>query len=107
MYIHIAKEFSEALGARYATEGPNSGEEFYNKHLEPKFKEARERGEKLQINLDGTWGYPSSFISGSFGKLSLKYGANVVLNTIEFMTTESEVTLERIKKEITSPKKNK
>lgn len=60
---------------------------------------------KLEINLDGVWGYPSSFVSGSFGKLSIEYSANVVLDTIVFISTESETRKERIIEEIKHPTK--
>ena len=73
--------------------------------LKNKFEEARQRGVKLEINLDGVWGYPSSFVSGSFGKLSIEYSANVVLDTIVFISTESETRKERIIEEIKNPTK--
>ena len=60
---------------------------------------------KLEINLDGVWGYPSSFVSGSFGKLSIEYSANVVLDTLVFISTESETRKERIIEEIKNPTK--
>ena len=101
--IDIKKDFSDAPGARYIKDGPHSGEEFFNKLLKPKFVEAQEKGLKLEINLDGVWGYPSSFVSGSFGKLSLEYTPSVVLGIIEFVSEESETRKERIIAEIQNP----
>ncbi len=103
--INIKNDFSDSPGARYRKDGPHSGEEFYETILKSKFDEARTSGIKLVINLDGVWGYPSSFVSGSFGKLSLEYTAQVVLDTIVFISTESETRKERIIEEIKHPTK--
>lgn len=70
--IDIKADFSDSPGARYRKDGPHSGEEFFEVLLKPKFEEAVRNKVKLIINLDGVWGYPSSFVSGAFGKLSLE-----------------------------------
>ena len=69
--INIANEFSHRPGARYIYEGKDSGQLFLENHLLPKFEKAVSENYKLCIVLDGVIGYPSSFVSGSFGKLSL------------------------------------
>lgn len=101
--IIIHSDFSDSPGARYIKDGPFSGEEFFDNHLLPKFQEAIDNNEKLVIDLDGVWGYPSSFVSGSFGKLSIQFGAEKVLNTIEFISNESLTRKERIISEIKMP----
>ena len=103
--INIKNDFSDSPCARYRKDGRNSGQQFYEEILKNKFEEARQRGVKLEINLDGVWGYPSSFVSGSFGKLSIEYSANVVLDTLVFISTESETRKERIIEEIKNPTK--
>lgn len=103
--INIKNDFSDSPGARYKQDGPHSGEEFFEKLLRPKFVEAMENRIKLEIELDGVWGYPSSFVSGSFGKLSLEFSADVVLNTIVFVSEESETRKDRIIAEIKNPTK--
>ena len=103
--IDIKKDFSDSPGARYRKDGPHSGEEFYEEHLKKKFDEAISQKVKLVINLDGVWGYPSSFVSGSFGKLSLAYSAQKVLETIIFISNESETRKKRIIEEIKHPTK--
>jgi hypothetical protein len=102
--IVIAKDFSDSPGARYVEDGEYSGEEFLNKILEPAFKEAISGDYKILIDLDGVWGYPSSFISGSFGKLSLENGSDVVLRHIEFKSDDSETRLGEFIKEIKNPR---
>ncbi len=101
--INIKNDFSDSPGARYRKDGPHSGQEFYEDKLKPKFDEALKLGLKLEIDLDGVWGYPSSFVSGSFGKLSLEYGADKVLKNIEFISKDSETRKYRIIEEIKNP----
>ena len=103
--INIKNDFSDSPGARYRKDGPHSGQEFYEEILKKKFDEALQQGIKLEINLDGVWGYPSSFVSGSFGKLSLEYSAEVVLEHIVFISSESETRKDRIIEEIKHPTK--
>lgn len=105
LQICVRKDFSDTPGARYKKDGPHSGEEFYDDLLHPMYIKAREEGVKLVIDLDGVWGYPSSFVSGSFGRLSIKYGSSEVLDTIVFISKESEAREERIRMEIKNPER--
>lgn len=101
--IIIKDDFSDSPGARYRKDGPFSGEEFYESILLPRFQQAINEKAKLLIDLDGVWGYPSSFVSGSFGKLSIQLGAQKVLSIIEFKSDESQTRKERIIAEIKQP----
>lgn len=101
--IIIREDFSDCPGARYRKDGPNSGEEFYENLLEPKFKNAKKNNTKLEIDLDGVWGYPSSFVSGSFGKLATQYSYKDVLAIIVFISKDSMTIKNRIISEITNP----
>ncbi len=103
--IIIRTDFSDAPGARYRKDGPHSGEEFLENLLRPKFEEALQKNVKLEIDLDGVWGYQSSFVSGSFGKLSMEKGADIVMDTIVFISEESETRKSRIINEIINPTK--
>lgn len=102
--INILSDFGRLLGARYKYEGSKSGEEFLEDILEEKFLLAKNNNRKLIIELDGVRGYPSSFVSGSFGKLSIEHGSDVVLKTIEFVSTNN-IRKEKIISEIKNPKK--
>jgi hypothetical protein len=102
--ITIAKDFSNRLGARYRKDGPYSGEEFLEEHLLPAFERAVTSGSYVLIDLDGVWGYPSSFVSGSFGKLSLDKGAALVEKHLRFKSDENTMRLERVRKEIANPR---
>ena len=103
--IIVKKDFSDTPGARYKSDGPDSGELFLEKLLTEKFSNAVTGDYKLEIDLDGVWGYPSSFVSGSFGKLSTKFGAKKVLEHISFKSDDNSIRLENILKEIKKPKK--
>lgn len=105
--INISKDFTDSPGARYKSDGPFSGEEFYEKLLEPKFLEARKQNKILVIDLDNSWGYASSFISGSFGKLSIAYTANEVLKYVNFISLDIPLIPEKIIKEIKNPTRQK
>lgn len=103
--IKIADDFSVHPGARYEADGDFSGEKFLKELLLPKFTKAVEQGGLLFIDLDRAFGYPSSFVSGSFGKLSTENGAELILKHIKFKSDDNKLRLERILKEIRSPKK--
>lgn len=100
--INVAKEFSRAPAARYRYEGKYSGQQFLEDILEPRFLEAKNKGVKLIIFLDGALGYPSSFVSGSFGKLSIKYTSSEVLAIIK-LESSNNTRIEKIIREIQNP----
>ncbi|WP_417507706.1 STAS-like domain-containing protein [Marinomonas gallaica] len=58
------KDFTKFPGARYKSLGPYSGEEFRDEKLIPAINQ---QGKKLVINLDGVFGYGSSFLEEIFG----------------------------------------
>lgn len=68
--INVAEDFAPTPGARYRTQGEFSGEEFRDEMLIPKVEEALEKKEKISIDLDGTYGYPPSFLEEAFGGLA-------------------------------------
>lgn len=103
LVIVIAKEFSDAPGARYRADGPDSGEQFFEEHLRPKYHLAIEQGKKLIIDLDGTYGYATSFISEAFGRLSREFGVVEVLKTIELKSEEDKNLKEYVINTIRNP----
>jgi hypothetical protein len=101
--IVIAKDFSDHPGARYKKDGEFSGEQFLEEILLPKFEKAVAENYILLVDLDKVFGYPSSFVSGSFGKLSVDKGSDLVLKHIQFKSEENPLRLEKIVKEIDDP----
>jgi hypothetical protein len=69
MLIKIAVDFSNTPGPRYVSEGKFSGESFRNEHLRPMVSKALKTDSVLIIDLDGTYGYGTSFLEESFGGL--------------------------------------
>lgn len=98
--INIAQDFSVALGGRWKRIGPKSGEEFYDDILLPAYEEAKCNNEKLIICLDGTKGYPSSFLDQSFGELAREKGVQDVKKIIKFETKVFPWVVDYIKTEI-------
>lgn len=98
--INIAKDFGIVLGGRWIKDGPNSGEAFYTQILEPYFVNAMTNNSLLIIELDGTKGYPSSFLDQSFGELARKKGVKEVKDRIIFDTKIFPWVVEYIKSEI-------
>lgn len=72
--LNIAREYSRCPGARFETEGDYSGERFREELLLPRLKDAIAKGVKLEVVLDGSAGYSTSFIEEAFGGLIRKEG---------------------------------
>lgn len=99
--IKVAKEFTETPGARYKTQGAFSGEEFRDNILYPKFIESINNDEKLVVDLDGGYGYGSSFLEEAFGGLvrKLKEEKNEHysdVKNIEIISNDNVVWIEKI-----------
>ena len=96
MEIVSCRDFSETPNARYRAEGPDSGEEFRESLLEPKYILAKNSNQKLIINLDGAYGYPTSFLEEAFGGLARKYGSAEVADTLEFISEDEPSLIQEI-----------
>ena len=107
MIIKISTEFSETPGARYKSEGPYSGEEFRETVLEPKFNEAKEKREKLFVDLDGGYGYPTSFLEEAFGGLARVYDSADVLKILEFISKDEPSLIDEIREYISLAKEKR
>ncbi|MCI8671403.1 MAG: STAS-like domain-containing protein [Bacilli bacterium] len=97
MEIIICKDFTDAPGPRFKSQGDFSGEAFREDFLIPKFKEALEQKEKLVINFDGTFGYPTSFLEEAFGGLKEKYDKELILKTLEFISNDEIGLISEVK----------
>lgn len=70
IHLSVAKDFTKTPGFRYERQSPLiSGELFRTSKLIPKYEEALSLNDKLQVNLDGTSGYLTSFLEEAFGGL--------------------------------------
>ncbi len=102
MTIKISVDFSETPGARHRSEGLYSGEEFRDDLLIKKYTEARQNGEKLIIDFDGGYGYPTSFLEEAFGGLARIFSPDEVLNTLEFISKDEPSLIDEVKSYITT-----
>jgi hypothetical protein len=88
IYLNVANDFSRTPGPRFHTEGKYSGEEFREKILKRLFQQAISDGATLHIDLDGGYGYATSFLEEAFGGLAREFPADQVLRTLSFKSEE-------------------
>lgn len=95
---NIAENYTKSPGIRT---GKYSGEDFREKILKPLFLSLEEE-EKLTINLDGGFGYPSSFLDEAFAGLVRvnHFNKNEVLKKIKFISEEEKGLPKKIEKYI-------
>ncbi|MBE6119211.1 MAG: DUF4325 domain-containing protein [Erysipelotrichaceae bacterium] len=97
--INIARDFTKTPGGRFKKEGKHSGQEFRDTILIPEYEKAVENNEVLRVNLDGGYGYGSSFLEESFGGLVRKFG-KVDADKIEIVSEEEPQLVNDIKQYI-------
>ena len=96
--IHI-REYTTTPGARYVKDGPYSGEDFRNKHLEPLFKDETNK-EEITVHLDGTEGFATSFLEEAFGGLARIFGVDRCKKRLRFVSNEDGLLVEEIEQYI-------
>jgi hypothetical protein len=95
--VKISKDFSRSPGGRYVTDGRFSGEEFRDNVLIPILKET----DKIIVDLDGCFGFGSSFLEEAFGGLLRKgFDASVYKDRISIVSAEDPSYLEEIQEYI-------
>jgi hypothetical protein len=95
--IKIATEFSDAPGGRYVHEGPYSGEEFRKIFLEPIYNQAKESNERIEVDLDGGFGYLPSFLDESFGELARDHKDEDAWERFSFISNDQPILVEDIR----------
>ena len=95
----VISDYSKSPGPRYCSQGDDSGEDFYHKILNEKFKDAFEQKIELNVNLDGPDGYASSFLDEAFGNLVFDFGLENVQNRVKIISEEEPEWIEMIEKE--------
>jgi phosphomannomutase len=95
--INIAKDFTDTPGFRYYTDGPFSGEEFFDKLLKIKFQEAKDKDQQLKIILDGVNGFTTSFLNESFRRLGEAFGSDQTWNRLIIVSNNIPKYIEKIK----------
>ena len=105
--LNVATEFSRTPGPRLRREGDDSGEEFLEKLLRPRFLMALEAKTRLFVNLDGAAGYPSSFLEEAFGGLAREFTSSKVEENIEISCTDEPYLVDQTLKYIRQAKQKK
>ena len=107
--IKILTDFSPCPGPRYRKEGANSGEEFRETVLLEKIKQAIAEKKKLVVDLDGCFGFGTSFIEESFGGLirvnHLEY--DDIICALEIISNEQKYLKENIFRDLKKADENK
>lgn len=100
MLYKISEKFTKTPGGRYKSDGEFSGEQFREEILEGLFRETVANKDVLIVDLDDTYGYPSSFLEESFGGLARVFGVELVKQNIDFISNDDPMQKERIVKYI-------
>jgi len=96
--INIVKDYTDAPGARYIDDGEFSWEQFYENILKNKYQEAIDTKQKLYIDLDWTYWYPSSFLSEAFWRLYINFWKEKdIWETLELKSDEDASLIDFIK----------
>lgn len=90
MKIIKVAEFSKYPGPRFEYLGPNSGEKFRTEVLKP----AIDSNENVAVDLDGVFGYGSSFLEEAFGGL-VRAGVpqNKMLRLLENLISKNDPSI--------------
>ena len=99
MKINIVKDFSDTPGGRTISEGEFSGELFREQLLLPKYTEA------IEIDFDGAFGYPPSFLDEAFGGLVKILKKKSLLDNIVIISNDDLTIERRIKKYVADAEK--
>lgn len=107
MYRKMAKQiykiavinYSTDPGPRYSRQGDDSGEDFYHKVLNEAFYKALNANEMLEVSLDGTSGYASSFLDEAFGNLVYDFTLELVQKNLIIISEEEPEWKDMIEKE--------
>lgn len=94
--LKVARDYSKSVGGRYASNGPFSGEDFRQHKLLPAYIEAIRMHQTLVVDLDGGFGYPTSFLEESFGGLARATRDNCLL-TIVIKSEEEPALINQIR----------
>ena len=82
-------DYTEYPGVRYKHQGnKDTGEDFYYDMVKPSFQKACELNKILEVDLDGTAGYASSFLDESIGNLVYDFEYQDILRILKIKSIE-------------------
>lgn len=92
--IVFTKEFTDTPGGRYRAHGDWSGEEFRENILEPALRDH----DFVVLDLNGAFGFASSFIDEAFGVLVERVGIKTVRSKLRIQLNDDPISLRKIEK---------
>lgn len=92
--IHLAKDFSKYPGGRLKADGPKSGQAFREDLLVPALKSF----DRVEVDLSGVVGLPSSFLEEAFGGAVALLGFDVVDKKLKLTVTDDPFAESEIRK---------
>lgn len=99
--IKLSDDYTKTPGVREEIEGDFPGEEFLEKILSPRFKQALAEKKKLFVDLDDTAGYATSFLESAFGGLAREYkDYKIILDNLELKSDDDPFLIDDIKEYI-------
>ncbi|MEM6674309.1 MAG: STAS-like domain-containing protein [Planctomycetota bacterium] len=93
--IHIAEDFSPTPGARYRSDGPDSGQQFREEKLIPLLK-SDGHDIRIIVVLDGVYGFATSFLEEAFGGLAREIGVEECLRIIEIVSDDDPQLVDEV-----------
>ena len=90
--IKFIVDFTDTPGGRKKIHGDFSGEEFRDSFLKPRILEFDE----VVVDLNGAYGFPSSFIDEAFGLLVEEVGYGVVRSKLKVKLDDDPTALREI-----------
>ena len=102
--IKIADDYSSMVKGRYhPKDGKFTGQRFREELLEPIFYDYDE----IIIDLDDSYGYPSSFREEAFGGLARKFTIKEVTDKLKFICTDEPPLIKLILSDINDANKQR
>jgi hypothetical protein len=102
--VSVAKDFTRFPSGRHKSKGATSGEGFREIFLEPELRE----GQEVEVDLDGTIGYGSSFLEEAFGGIVRSLGITAEdLNRLLHIKSEDPALVEEVRGYIFDAQKKK
>jgi hypothetical protein len=98
--INISRDFSKYIGPGKKKVAKFSGEDFRERFLDENF----ETYDSINIELDGTLGYPWDFLDETFGVMARKYGKKKFWEKFNFISANNYV-IEKIAYIVNNSKK--
>lgn len=94
-------DFTTLPGARHRSDGDGSADEFFDKFVEKRLNEALSARSTITIDLDGTMGYASSFVSQiALRVLGTCNKPNTIKKTVRIKSDEDPIQVDRFWSEI-------